>query len=66
MHTEYPPFTQGCIIDFTIWMEFKIGVSVYVVFGIYLGVEVRVSVMGYGPYTLCLKDMVHKCVHEPK
>ena len=27
MHTEYPP-TQGCIIDFTIWMEFKIGVSV--------------------------------------
>ena len=28
MHTKYPPFTQGCIIDFTIWMEFKIGVSV--------------------------------------
>ena len=28
MKTTYPPFTQGCIIDFTIWMEFKIGVSV--------------------------------------
>ena len=28
MHTKYPPFTQGCIVYFTILMEFKIGVSV--------------------------------------
>ena len=28
MQIEYPPFTQGCIIDFTICMKFKIAVSV--------------------------------------
>ena len=66
MHIKYPPFIQGCIIYFTIWMEFKIGVSVQVGFGIYSGVEVRATVMGYGTYNLCLKLMVNKCVHEPK